>query len=138
MATGCRIKIEGDEMWRFLETLTEFVFPRLREWKGLKLPQIRGEDRTDESATAGAISMGLAPPAMALFPQIEACLDAYPRMYGMNITFLTNQRGLGAADRSRALLSGFRVPFERMPYVRKKAVAIWKKGKRLDDGKKKK
>jgi len=137
MAQGCRIKLEGDEMWRFLETLVEFVFPRIREWKGLRLPQIRGEDREAEASTTGAVAMGLDPPSMALFPQIEACLDAYPRLYGMNIVFKTNQRGLGAADRSRALMSGFRFPFERPPYVKKKTVAVWKKGKRADLKKKK-
>lgn len=129
MAMGCKITLTGDEMWRFLETLVEFVLPRLREWKGIRLPQIKSEDLRGEWATQGVVSMGLDPPAMALFPQIEACLDAYPRLYGMNINFLTNQKGFGAADRARLLMSGFRVPFHRPDYKAMKTVVKWKKGK---------
>jgi large subunit ribosomal protein L5 len=50
---------------------------------------------------------------MVFFPQIEVNVDAYPRLFGMHMHFITNARGVGSQDKARALLSGFQIPFLR-------------------------
>lgn len=129
MPIGAKVKLTGDDAYRFLESLTEFVLPRLREWPGVKLHHGRKEDPTLEGATSGTVSFGFGPQAMALFPQIESCLDSYPRMYGFDVNIQTNQQGIGAQDRVRTMLSGFRIPFYKPAYIKKKGVGKWAKQK---------
>lgn len=131
MPVGAQITLKDDEMYRFMESLTEFVFPRLREWPGVKLlPLKTKEDPEAVAETSGVVSMGLDRAALALFPQIEACLDIYPKLNGMNISFITNQRGEGALNRARMLLSGFRFPFYQPEKQKKKKRQIGKPKKR--------
>ncbi|CED85171.1 Mitochondrial/chloroplast ribosomal protein L5/L7 [Phaffia rhodozyma] len=129
MPVGAKITLKGDDMYRFVESLTEFVLPRIREWPGVKmLPLKTKEEPESVSSTSGVVTFGLDRAALALFPQIEACLDVYPRLTGMHISFITNQRGLGAQNRARMLLSGFRFPFyqpEKQP--KKKGYQVVKK-----------
>ncbi|KAI0927505.1 hypothetical protein AcV5_008027 [Taiwanofungus camphoratus] len=109
---GVKVDLKGPKMYDFLGTLVEFVFPRLREFSGL-LMEGSSSPLNSPSAATGVVSFGLPPEAMALFPQIEVNLDAYPKSYGMHIHFITNAVGPGAQNRARALLSGFQVPFAR-------------------------
>lgn len=129
MPCGAKVVLQGPDMYRFIEVLTEFVFPRLRDWKGLPLHHGRHEDRAEPGSTGGTVSLGFEAPVMALFPQIEACLDIYPKMYGATINFCTNQRGEGAQDRARKLLSGMRVPFYRPGFKPVKKAVFVKGGK---------
>jgi large subunit ribosomal protein L5 len=99
-------------MYDFLETLVEFVLPRLREFPGLVLPGSASNLQTP-SGVSGVVSFGLPPEAMGLFPETEVNLDSYPKSYGMHIHFITSAEGLGAQNRARALLSGLGVPFVR-------------------------
>ena len=59
------------------------------------------------------MSIGLHPAAMGFFPQIECNVDAYPKMYGFHIHFITKTKGQGAQNLVRALMSGFQVPFRK-------------------------
>ncbi|KAI0292670.1 mitochondrial 50S ribosomal protein L5 [Multifurca ochricompacta] len=101
---GAKVDLRGTKMYEFLGTLTEFVLPRLREFSGLPLPPASANLQTPS---------GVSGVAMGFFPQIEVNIDAYPKMYGMHIHFITNARGVGAQDRARQLLSGFQIPFAR-------------------------
>ncbi|PCH40430.1 mitochondrial 50S ribosomal protein L5 [Wolfiporia cocos MD-104 SS10] len=109
---GVKVDLKGPKMYDFLGTMVEFVFPRLREFPGLIMPPSSAPLDTPSAAT-GVVSFGLPPEAMALFPQIEVNQDAYPKLYGMHIHFITNATGVGAQNRARQLLSGFQVPFVR-------------------------
>jgi large subunit ribosomal protein L5 len=129
MPIGTKVKLVGDDAYRFLESLTEFVLPRLREWPGLRLHHGRNEDPTLEGATSGTVSFGFGPEAMALFPQIESCLDSYPRMYGFDVNVQTNQQGFGAQDRARTLLSGFRIPFYKPIFIKSRTKVAFRKQK---------
>ncbi|KZV80775.1 ribosomal protein L5, partial [Exidia glandulosa HHB12029] len=109
---GVKIEIKGDKMYDFLGTFVEFVLPRLRDFGGFQMePPSRNPHR--QSAVTGVVSLGLNPAAMGLFPQIEVNVDAYHRMYGFHIHFITNAQGQGAQNLARSLLSGFQVPFQR-------------------------
>ncbi|KIP02519.1 hypothetical protein PHLGIDRAFT_111980 [Phlebiopsis gigantea 11061_1 CR5-6] len=110
---GVKVDLKGPKMYEFLATLTEFVFPRLRDFNGLQMPR-PGASLQTASAASGVVSFGLPASAMSLFPQIEYNLDSYPKSYGMHIHFITNAQGEGAQNRVRALLSGFQIPFVRV------------------------
>ncbi|KAH9950641.1 mitochondrial 50S ribosomal protein L5 [Amylocystis lapponica] len=109
---GVKVDLKGPKMYDFLGTLVDFVFPRLREFPGL-LMDGPSSPLNSPSAATGVVSFGLTPDAMALFPQIEVNLDAYPKSYGMHIHFITSAQGVGSQNLARALLSGFQVPFAR-------------------------
>lgn len=110
--TGVKVDLKGPNMYDFLGILVEFVFPRIREFPGLVMDSPKTHQSTPHAAS-GVVSFGLPPEAMALFPQIEVNLDAYPKNYGFYIHMITNARGMGAQNATRALLSGFQVPFAR-------------------------
>ncbi|KAH9480220.1 54S ribosomal protein L7, mitochondrial [Psilocybe cubensis] len=109
---GAKVDLKGQAMYDFLGTLTEFVLPRLRDFNGVVLPPQSSSSNTP-STVAGVVSFGLPPSAIGFFPQIEVNIDAYPKLSGMHIHFVTNATGIGAQDRARALVSGFQVPFVR-------------------------
>lgn len=109
---GVKVDLKGQAMYDFLGTLTEFVLPRLRDFNGVVLPPQSSSSNTP-STVAGVVSFGLPSSAIGFFPQIEVNLEAYTRLRGMHIHFVTNATGVGAQDRARALVSGFQVPFVR-------------------------
>ncbi|KAG8790492.1 hypothetical protein FRC17_008901 [Serendipita sp. 399] len=109
---GVKVSLKGDKMYAFLGSLVEFVLPRLREWNGVVLPA-PSVNRNSPSMTSGVVSIGLKPEDVELFPQIEVNQDLYPRVFGMYIHFFTNERGKGAQNKARALLSGYQIPFIR-------------------------
>ncbi|KAF7357485.1 60S ribosomal protein L7 [Mycena sanguinolenta] len=102
---GAKVELQGAPMYEFIAQLTEFVLPRLKDFGGVLLPPPGASGRSP-SAVSGVVSMGLPPAAMQYFPQIEVNVDAYPKMYGMHIHFVTNATGTGAENRARALVSG--------------------------------
>ncbi|KAF8194160.1 60s ribosomal protein l7 [Pholiota molesta] len=51
-------------------------------------------------SVSGVVSFGLPPSALVFFPQIEVNVDAYPKLVGMHIHFITNATGVGAQDRA--------------------------------------
>ena len=112
LPVGVKVELKGEKMYEFLGTLVQFVLPRLREFEGILLPPASASLNTP-AGVSGVVSFGLPPDAMGFFPQIEVNQDAYPRMYGMHIHFVTNARGIGAQNKARALLSGFQLPFVR-------------------------
>jgi large subunit ribosomal protein L5 len=109
---GAKVALGSQEaIYDFLETLVEFVFPRLKDWPGVPLPAHRKAFDQLPSSQSGSLTFGLPKEAMALFPQIEMQLDSFPKLYGCHVHVVTNARGAGAEDRVRALLSGLRIPF---------------------------
>ncbi|KAG2049935.1 ribosomal protein L5 [Suillus hirtellus] len=91
---GAKVELKGPKMYDFLNTLVEFVLPRIREFPGIVMPSTSSTMKSP-SGMAGVN------------------LDSYPKPYGMHIHFVTNAVGLGAQNRARALVSGFQIPFAR-------------------------
>lgn len=108
--TGVKVELKGADMFTFLESVVDFVLPRLKTFNGIPLPAA-SHPRQSMSSTSGVVAFGLPPEAMGLFPQVELNLDQYPRAYGMNIFCVTSAKGRGAQDQARALLSGMGLPF---------------------------
>jgi len=109
---GVKVDLRGQSMYDFLGTLVEFVLPRLREFNGILLPPSSSSVNTP-AGVSGVVSFGIPANAMVFFPQIEINVDAYPKLFGMHIHFITNARGIGAQEKARALVSGFQIPFVR-------------------------
>lgn len=98
-------------MHDFLQNLSELVMPRLKDWNGVPLPPPSKGEHLQPSYHSGALTFGLPPQAMGLFPQVEVNLDAYPRQHGLHINVVSNAKGAGAQDKVRSLLSGYKIPF---------------------------
>ncbi|KAJ3731756.1 60s ribosomal protein l7 [Lentinula guzmanii] len=123
MPAGAKVTLKGPPMYDLISTLSEFVLPRLRDFNGFPIPPTTSShtsylpssaNAVKPSDVTGVVSFGLPPAAMAFWPQIEVNQDAYPKMYGMHVHFITDAVGLGAQERARALVSGFQIPFVRM------------------------
>ncbi|ORY24399.1 ribosomal protein L5 domain-containing protein [Naematelia encephala] len=112
MPIAAKVEIKGEAMYDFVQTLVDFVIPRIRDYPGIPIPA-DGKSTKSPSVVGGVFQFGLPPSAMALFPQIEANIDAYPRMHGMHLYFKTNQKGPRAETTARVLMSAFRLPFYR-------------------------
>jgi large subunit ribosomal protein L5 len=81
-------------MYEFLDRLISVVFPRIRDFRGLK----------DNFDGRGNFSVGLN--EQSLFPEID--LDRVEHTQGMNITIVTSAK---TDEEGRALLTGFGMPF---------------------------
>jgi large subunit ribosomal protein L5 len=112
MPVSAKVELRGEAMYDFIQSLVDFVLPRIREFPGFLLPP-QSASKTSPSALAGVVSVGLPPGALGFFPQIEANIDAYSKLYGFHIHFKTNLKGKDAQEHARALLTGFRIPFYR-------------------------
>lgn len=103
---GAKVELKGRPLSQFLATLTEIVFPRIREFRGLT---VRSGDKN------GNITFGLTPEDIKFFPEIESNQDNWPFTYGMTMTIKTTGQTDGEA---RTLLSAYGFPFygtERKP-----------------------
>ena len=112
MPIACKVELKGDAMYDFLQSLVDFVLPRLREYPGAPIVPVQGSS-LKPNLISGTVSFGLKPAAMGLFPQIEANIDSYARLVGFHIYFHTNLKGENAELHVKNLLSGFRIPFQR-------------------------
>lgn len=110
MPVSTKVELRGEAMYDFIQSLVDFVLPRMRDFPGFELPAPSSSHRAPH-ALAGVVSFGLPRAAMGLFPQIEANIDSYPRLHGFHMHFKTNAKGPEAQQHARALLSGFKVPF---------------------------
>ncbi|KAG8938695.1 hypothetical protein FRC00_014557 [Tulasnella sp. 408] len=107
-----KVELRGEKMYEFINSLAEFVLPRMRDFAGIVMPPPSASMNTP-SAMSGVVAFGLPPSAMSLFPQVEVNFDSYPRSHGFHIEFITNARGKDAQNKARALVSGFRIPLVR-------------------------
>lgn len=85
MVVGMMVTLRGDRMWDFLTRLTQFTFPRIRDFRGIS-PNIV-DDR-------GNLSIGFR--ENLAFPEIRA--DEVERVHGLQITVTTT-----AGDRAKGL-----------------------------------
>ena len=98
---GCKVTLYGNDAYDFLDKCVHLVFPRIKEWKGVK-------GSTGDSS--GNLSWGLTTSDMALFPEVESSYSMYPAKMipGCRIFVETTAK----SDRhARLLLSSLGVPF---------------------------
>ena len=94
---GCKVTLRRVMMYEFMERLIAAALPRIRDFRGLSL---NGFDQQ------GNYSFGIK--EQSIFPELRVDEIVYP--LGMDVTFVTTA---GTPERSKALLKGFGMPFER-------------------------
>ncbi|KAK0727250.1 mitochondrial ribosomal protein l7-like protein [Lasiosphaeria miniovina] len=98
---GVKATIYGNAAYEFLDRCTQLVFPRIKDWKGIKAT-------TGDSS--GNLSWGLNPEDVALFPEVEASYSVFPAKMipGVKIFVKTT----ATSDRqARLLLQAMGIPF---------------------------
>lgn len=96
---GCKVTLRGRRMYEFLDRLINVAIPRMRDFRGISPNSF---DRR------GNFSMGIT--EQIIFPEID--YDKTDKLRGMNIVIITTAKN---DEEARALLSGFRMPFRRLP-----------------------
>ncbi|KAH9910083.1 54S ribosomal protein L7 [Xylariomycetidae sp. FL2044] len=99
--TGVKVTIRGNQAYEFVDKVIHLVFPKIKEWKG-----IRGT--TGDST--GNINWGLTPQEVMYFPEVEANYSLYPAKMipGCKIVLETTAK----SDRhARILCEALGIPF---------------------------
>lgn len=95
MKIGCKVTLRRDRMYEFLERLVIVALPRVKEFRGLSVKSFDGR---------GNITFGIK--EQIVFPEIN--YDKIDKIRGMDITIATTAK---TDNESKALLSGFNIPF---------------------------
>ena len=95
MVVGMMVTLRGQRMWDFLTRLTNFTFPRIRDFRGISAKSMDAH---------GNLSLGFR--ENIAFPEIRP--DEIERIHGLQITIATTagERTIGTA-----LLKGLGFPF---------------------------
>ncbi|KAK8066361.1 mitochondrial 54S ribosomal protein YmL7/YmL5 [Apiospora hydei] len=99
--TGVKVTMQGNQAYEFLDKVIHLVFPKIKEWKGIKGTTGDG---------AGNLAFGLEPQEMMHFPEVEANYSSYPQKMipGCRIFVETTAK----SDRHARLLFGaMGIPF---------------------------
>jgi large subunit ribosomal protein L5 len=97
MPIGAKVTLRGHRMYEFIDRLISVTIPRVRDFRGLNPKGFDGN---------GNYSMGLT--EQLVFPELNP--DKFPRVQGMNITFVISGT---SDDESRELLRLLGMPFKR-------------------------
>ncbi|EFW99776.1 50S ribosomal subunit [Grosmannia clavigera kw1407] len=98
---GLKVTVHGNAAYEFLDKCIHLVFPRIKDWKGIK-------GSTGDSV--GNLAWGFRPEDVALFPEIEVNYSMYPgkMLPGFRVFVETSAK----SDRhARLLLQAFGIPF---------------------------
>ncbi|KAF2966828.1 hypothetical protein GQX73_g6743 [Xylaria multiplex] len=99
--SGVKCSIYGNQAYEFVDKIVNFVFPKIKEWKGVQ--------GTSGDST-GNIGFGLGPQDMQSFPEVEAAYSMYPSKMipGCRIVLETTAK----SDRhARILCKALGIPF---------------------------
>ncbi len=97
MPAGLRVTLRGERMYHFVERLVHIVFPRVRDFQGIKTSSIDKE---------GNLTVGLQ--EQLVFPEISA--DDTDFFFGMEITIVTSAKN---KEEGVALLKKLGVPLQK-------------------------
>ncbi|KAK4189600.1 putative mitochondrial LSU ribosomal protein L7 precursor [Podospora australis] len=98
---GVKTTIYGNAAYEFLDRCINIVFPRIKDWKGIK---------ASTGDSSGNLAWGFTPENMRLFPEIEVNASVYPpkMLPGCRVFVKTS----ATSDRqARLLLQAMGVPF---------------------------
>ena len=96
MPIGCAVTLRKQRMYEFFDRLVSLALPRVRDFRGVSRKAFDGH---------GNYSLGLS--EQLVFPELNP--DKYPRVQGMNITFVVAN---ASDDESRELLAQLGMPFQ--------------------------
>lgn len=96
MPIGCVTTLRKKRMYEFMDRLVSLALPRVRDFRGVNRKAFDGH---------GNYSLGLS--EQLVFPELNP--DKFPRVQGMNITFVVSN---ASDDESRELLARLGMPFQ--------------------------
>lgn len=96
-AIGVMVTLRKERMWEFLERLTCFALPRVRDFKGVSPKAFDGR---------GNFTLGVR--EQIIFPEIN--YDSVDKIKGLNISVVTTAK---TDDHARALLRELGMPFRK-------------------------
>lgn len=96
MPIGCMTTLRKQRMYEFFDRLVSLALPRVRDFRGVNRKAFDGH---------GNYSLGLS--EQLVFPELNP--DKFPRIQGMNITFVVSN---ASDDESRELLTQLGMPFQ--------------------------
>ena len=96
MPIGCAVTLRKQRMYEFFDRLVSLALPRVRDFRGVNRKAFDGH---------GNYSLGLS--EQLVFPELNP--DKFPRIQGMNITFVVAN---ASDDESRELLAQLGMPFQ--------------------------
>jgi len=94
MPIGCKVTLQRDRMYEFMDRLVNIALPQVRDFRGLPGRSFDGR---------GNYAMGLR--EQIVFPEID--YDQVDEMRGMDIIFVTSAN---TDQEAKALLKGFNMP----------------------------
>ncbi len=94
---GMKVTLRGDRMYEFLDRLTNIVLPRVRDFHGVSAKAFDPK---------GNYSLGIT--EQSVFPELT--FEDVSQLHGLQINFVINNSD---GEKSRALLEGFGIPFEK-------------------------
>lgn len=94
---GMKVTLRGDRMYEFLDRLTNIVLPRVRDFHGVSNKAFDPQ---------GNYSLGIV--EQSVFPELT--FEDIAQLHGLQINFVINN---GSPEKSKALLEGFGIPFEK-------------------------
>ena len=97
MPIGVRVTLRHARMYEFLDRFISVAIPRIRDFRGVSDKSFDGR---------GSYTMGVK--EQLIFPEIN--VDKISRVFGMDITFVTNAP---TDEEAMALLQGFGLPFRK-------------------------
>lgn len=95
MPIGLRVTLRSNKMYEFMERLIAVALPRIRDFKGIN----------EKFDGQGNYTLGIT--EQIIFPEID--IDKIVKMFGMEITFVTNA---ASDEEAYSLLSKFGLPFK--------------------------
>ena len=100
---GCKVTIRDDLMHGFLEKLIKIIYPRLREFRGLK---------NKSFDLKGNYNLGIK--NLLLFPELDNYFEFFEFISGINVTISLNTIDL---KKARLFLSSFQTPITRQSNI---------------------
>jgi len=97
MNIGCKVTLRRDQMFEFIDRLTNIALPRVRDFRGLNHKSFDGN---------GNFAMGLK--EQIVFPEID--YDKVDTIRGMDIVVCTDAK---TDEEAKALLAEFDFPFKK-------------------------
>ncbi len=95
-AIGCKVTLRREQMYEFLDRLINIALPRVRDFRGVNGKSFDGR---------GNYALGLK--EQLIFPEIN--YDKVDTVRGMDIIICTTAK---TDEEAKALLAGFRMPFQ--------------------------
>ncbi|KAK4204267.1 putative mitochondrial LSU ribosomal protein L7 precursor [Triangularia verruculosa] len=98
---GCKVTVRGNEAYEFLDRCVNLVFPKIKDWRGIK---------ASTGDSSGNLAWGFTPEELKLFPEMEVNMGMYPpkMVPGCRVYVKTT----ATSDRqARLLLQSMGLPF---------------------------